>query len=133
MNMFFDLQQNIEFERRAAEAQRRAAQQQAWAGEAAVQRPQSPPAETPQPPPAAEQVAEFDGDDRMCAICREDFVHGDQVVRLRCRHILHRQCNIALLENTDTSIVLCPACRGRADAVAEFRFIGADRPNPWEG
>ena len=90
MNMFFDLQQNIEHERRTAEADRRAARLQAWAGEAAMQQPQNPPAETPQPPPAAEPVAQFDGDDRMCAICQEYFRHNDHVVRLRCRHILQQ-------------------------------------------
>ena len=128
MNMFHDLQLNIEQER------------QAIAAAAAAQRrvdgamPQAEAAPVVQPQPPAEQPAvEFDGDDRMCAICQEQFVHGDRVVRLRCRHILHRQCNIQLLENTDTDIVLCPACRGRADTVAEFRFIGADRPSPWEG
>ena len=109
MNMFFDLQQNIEHERRAAEADRRAAQLQAWAGDAAMQPPQNPQAEAPQPPPAAEPVAQFDGDDRMCAICQEYFRHNDHVVRLRCRHILHYQCNVRLLENTAANVVLCPA------------------------
>ena len=104
MNMFFDLQRNIEHERQtiaAAAAQRRADEAMPQAGAAPVEQPQ---------PPAEQPAVEFDGDDRMCAICQEQFVHGDRVVRLRCRHILHRQCNIQLLENTDTTIVLCPAC-----------------------
>ena len=137
MAIFFDLQQNVEQQRQAIAAQRRADERMPQAEE----EPQPPAdggaggsaagvAPTAQP---QEQAVEFDGDDRMCAICRDEFVHGDRVVRLRCRHILHRQCNIQLLENTDSDIVLCPACRGRADAIAEFRFIGQapEAPAGW--
>ena len=38
----------------------------------------------PVPPPAS-----FNGDDHACPICLDDFIHGAQVVRLACRHILH--------------------------------------------
>ena len=77
MNMFYDLQRNIEHERQATGAQRRADEPMQQAGEAAVPQPQQNPAapdDQAQPPPA-EPMAMFDGDDRMCAICQGDFVH----------------------------------------------------------
>ena len=88
MDQFNDLQLDIE-QLRCAEVQRRIDEQQARAEDVAMHQ--------PQPPPPADAAVEFDGDDRMCAICRENFERGGQVARLRCRHIPHRKCNIAPL------------------------------------
>eukprot|EP00959_Pyramimonas_sp_CCMP1952_P398724 8354948-Pyramimonas_sp.AAC.1 len=31
------------------------------------------------------------------------------------------------MQNADAQVVYCPACRGPADVIADFRIIGADR------
>ena len=90
----------------------------------------------PRPPvnpldaPAAAQagqpsVAIYAGDDWACPICLMDYRHGDRAVRLQCRLILHRACHLELLQNFTIAVGGCPARRGPADAIADFRFIGA--------
>ena len=54
-------------------------------------------------------------------------MHGATVVRLVCRRILHHACHVGMMMRDTRGIVACPACRGPADVIAEFRFIGIDR------
>ena len=103
-----------------------------YRAEAQAARQQQLAAATPVPNPPADQqhepAVEFDGDDRTCPICLSDFQHGERVVRLRCRHVLHRGCNDDLMQHDDGTIVRCPVCRGRGDAIAYYRFIAEGRP-----
>ena len=48
-------------------------------------------------------------------------------MRLQCRRILHQACQLELMQDIATPVVGCPARRGPADVIADFRFIGADR------
>ena len=34
----------------------------------------------------------FEGNDTVCSICSDEFVHDDRVCRLSCRHVFHTQC-----------------------------------------
>eukprot|EP00959_Pyramimonas_sp_CCMP1952_P300518 6285660-Pyramimonas_sp.AAC.1 len=74
------------------------------------------------PPP----VAAFDGDDRESPICPEAFAHRERFASLQCCRILRRAGYLQLVQNTSAHTARCPARRGAADVVADFRFIGAD-------
>ena len=80
----------------------------------------SEPASTPRPP---QSEVEFDGDDRMCSICLEEFEGGDRVIRLVCRHVFHVHCWNDLLIRVDEATESCPNCRGSARIAARFRYI----------
>ena len=67
----------------------------------------------------------FDGDDRICAICLEEFEGGDRCLRVVCRHVFHVHCWNDLLISTEETTESCPSCRGSARIVARFRFIAA--------
>ena len=74
-------------------------------------------------PRRPESEVEFDGDDRMCSICLEEFKGGDRVIRLVCRHLFHIHCWNDLLIRTDEATESCPNCRGSARIAARFRYI----------
>ena len=74
-------------------------------------------------PRRQESEVEFDGDDRMCSICLEEFEGGDRVLRLACRHLFHIHCWNDLLIRTDEATESCPNCRGSARIAARFRYI----------
>jgi len=82
---------------------------------------------------AADEI-EFDGDDRICSICVEEYQTGDAVLRLVCRHIFHIECWSNMLVSTDEDRILCPNCRGPGRSIARWRFIAspiiAYRPPP---
>ena len=73
----------------------------------------------------------FDGDNRSCTICIQDFEHGQRVVRVRCRHVFHGDCWMAVhlahanrrTERTISDIPECPNCRGVGDIIALWDFI----------
>ena len=50
-------------------------------------------------PPADEVPVIFDGGNRTCTICQEEFEDGERVVRLRCRHIFHSECLMSAMVN----------------------------------
>ena len=49
--------------------------------------------------PADEVPVIFDGDNRTCTICQEEFEDGERVVRPRCRHIFHSECWMSAMVN----------------------------------
>lgn len=49
-----------------------------------------------------------DVDDPVCAVCLDDFEHGQQVRRLACSHLYHRTCIDPWLQ---TSSNCCPLCK----------------------
>ena len=68
---------------------------------------------------------EFDGDDRVCSICLDEFEHGIPVCRLVCRHLFHIECWHNLLVTIDEIDIHCPNCRGPGRTIARFRFIAS--------
>ena len=93
--------------------------------------------------PADDVAVIFDGDNRTCTICQEEFEDGERV-RLRCRHIFHSECWMsamvkhgAPLESDDDPD--CPNCRGQGTIIALWNYIDPSlvtRPgatNLWTG
>ena len=68
---------------------------------------------------------EFDGDDRMCAVCPEEFENGDRVLRIVCRHIFHVNCWHDFMVSSGDGPERCPSCRGSGRVIARFRFVEA--------
>ena len=63
----------------------------------------------------------YTGDESSCAMCQQDFLAGEAVCRLRCRHMFHTYCwNYYRDANFRHP---CPICRGRGERVAAWRFI----------
>ncbi|MFN9900655.1 MAG: RING finger domain-containing protein, partial [bacterium] len=58
----------------------------------------------------------FSGETTSCAICLDDFEHGEECVRLNCRHIMHSKC---MTEYT---------CMVLRDALADDARTTADCP-----
>ena len=69
------------------------------AGRAPVVTAPFPDANRTQSPPVDEVPVIFDGDNRRCTICQEDFEDGECVVRFRCRHIFHSECWMSAMVN----------------------------------
>ena len=93
------------------------------------------PAEELHPPAPATPVI-FDGDNRSCTVCIQDFEHGQRVVRLRCRHVFHGDCWMAVhlahnaramprnsLRATEVGPTECPNCRGVGEIIALWDYI----------
>lgn len=57
--------------------------------------------------------------DRECSICQEDFLEGESVLKLPCRHLYHEVCVMRWLESHTT----CPVCR--KDFPSEEAPLGA--------
>ena len=97
----------------------------------------TPPEENhpPAPPepviPAPQTPVIFDGDNRSCTVCIQDFEHGQRVVRLRCRHVFHGDCWMAVhvshtnraAERLTLDNPECPNCRGVGEIIALWDFI----------
>lgn len=50
--------------------------------------------------------------DDVCCICLELFDETEETVELRCKHVLHRPCLVALIQkNLDQQYLTCPICR----------------------
>ncbi|XP_044803644.1 RING finger protein 11-like [Bubalus kerabau] len=60
-----------------------------------------------------------------CAVCLMDFVPGDPIRSLPCKHVYHLDCINQWLTRSFT----CPLCRGPADA-AKPLFEDALEPRP---
>ena len=74
----------------------------------------------------------FDGDDRVCTICTENFSEGERVIRVRCRHMFHASCwnDYCMRSRSRPGLVPdCPNCRGRGDVLASWPFL-EPRPAP---
>jgi hypothetical protein len=82
-----------------------------------------------QPPPAAAEglVPNFyEGTEEQCSICVSDFEHGENVLRLVCRHMYHRECWHNYMQSLNQSGARnsqCPNCRGAGTMVAAWRYI----------
>ena len=50
-------------------------------------------------------------------------MHGAPILRLAFRRMPRQACRVQMLQTTSTGMVLRPARRGPADAVADFRFM----------
>ncbi|KAJ0868108.1 putative transcription factor C2H2 family [Helianthus annuus] len=66
-------------------------------------------------PPAAKSVIDNlplvadakEGDDEMCAVCKDEISMGEKVAQLPCRHVYHGECIVPWLSIRNT----CPVCR----------------------
>lgn len=56
---------------------------------------------------AADLVADSAGNAPACAVCKDDFVTGDETVLLRCSHRYHEECIVPWFRRAAT----CPVCR----------------------
>jgi len=75
---------------------------------------------------ATEATIDYDGDDRTCALCQHDYLHGDNVIRLVCRHIFHGDCWMDNQINNPAGASSCPVCRGRGRIIARWQFIAPE-------
>jgi len=76
---------------------------------------------------------QYDGNVNTCIICHDEFVAGDEVSRLLCRHVLHDNCldafqrSVAATARTARRQVaveaLCPVCRGPTNNVRKYRYV----------
>jgi len=65
--------------------------------------------------------SDFSSSSTNCAICLQEFVVGEVVVRLRCGHVYHRHCRQRAEENNQT---LCSICRSnRTTIAASWQFV----------
>ena len=81
-------------------------------------------------PPQPAQIADvitFDGEDAECTICRANFVHGEWVCRIQCRHVFHASCwNTHVADDIvvrGRSLLRCPNCRGGTTMIARWNWI----------
>jgi len=86
------------------------------------------------PAPAAATVptdapvpAIFDGNNYTCTVCIQEFVAGERVIRLLCRHVFHGTCWSRLTLSTDpssaTSFPDCPNCRSLGQIIAMWDYV----------
>jgi hypothetical protein len=74
----------------------------------------------------------FSGAVDVCTICLDEFVAGDQVCRLLCRHVFHEKCLKAFMLSCTNKDPECPECRGSTNDpkayvyIAESQFIVSD-------
>lgn len=61
------------------------------------------------PDDIAVKCAEADDEKTCCAVCRDTYQVGDQLMRLPCFHEFHVDCISEYLETTDNPV--CPLCR----------------------
>ena len=104
----------------------------------------NPPPNAARPIPEPETPVIFDGDNRTCTICQEEFEDGERVVRLRCRHIFHSSCWMSAMVSHGAPLESdsdpdCPNCRGQGTIIALWNYIDASlvtqpgAPNLWTG
>jgi hypothetical protein len=84
-------------------------------------------------PPEPQTPVIFDGDNRSCTVCIQDFEAGQRVIRLRCRHVFHGDCWMAVhlahstrTENIPTQrddLPDCPNCRGLGEIIALWDYV----------
>ena len=67
----------------------------------------------------------YAGDNEQCSICQANFQHQEEVVRVQCRHVFHRECFDEYVARSDENVI-CPNCRGAGNVVAVWRFIGEE-------
>ena len=72
----------------------------------------------------------YDGNDDSCSICTQQFVHGERVCRLSCRHMFHAACwesfqthHNALPDMPFQLRPDCPNCRGAGSIIAIWRYV----------
>ena len=83
--------------------------------------PEAPaPIQTPDPPiPVI-----FDGDNRTCTICIQEFSADQRVIRLMCRHVFHGDCwTRYMMSDQGTPTIECPNCRGSGNLIAMWNYI----------
>ena len=74
----------------------------------------------------------YEGSGTACSICSDEFVQGDRVCRLSCRHVFHTQCweraqrHNNTPSSTPTGPLTCPNCRGAPTIIAIWNYIDAD-------
>jgi hypothetical protein len=82
---------------------------------------------------APADTIDYDGDENVCALCITEYLQGERVLRLTCRHMFHIECwnNMVHANESQTNAtgrgrdVCCPNCRGGGRVVARFRYIAA--------
>ena len=66
----------------------------------------------------------YEGNDRTCSLCQEEFEHDQQVCRLTCRHMFHTSCWEAFTSHSvSQSQIACPNCRGPGRMIAVPPYI----------
>ena len=53
-----------------------------------------------------EKLKKF-GNENCCSVCKEEFIIGDNLIDLPCKHYFHKDCLLPWLEQHDS----CPICR----------------------
>ena len=77
----------------------------------------------------------YTGDINTCCICIDEFVQGDDCVRLDCRHILHSKCMSEYVAITLAKAGVdgnkthpdCPHCRGPGNVIANYKYVGVNQ------
>ena len=69
-----------------------------------------------------EAVTQYAGTDTECTICLNDLQREEQVYRLGCNHLFHKQCWDNYMIVTDEPD--CPNCRGPPATKALFKYVG---------
>ena len=78
------------------------------------------------------QVPYLDIDTDKCVWCSDGFTHGENVIRLRCRHQAHERCWLQRQMAGTRSLLTthanmnCPGCHGHAIATCVYKFIGSN-------
>lgn len=69
-------------------------------------------------------ASEKSKNNEQCPICLEE-LEGDDVIRLRCMHLFHKDCFGQLLihRNQDYSFIKCPICRTETDVEGDVDYI----------
>ncbi len=66
----------------------------------------------------------YDGAETTCSFCRQDFLHGERVCRITCRHMCHSECWSNYMEQ-GSGHRECPNCRGAGSLIAVWDYIDA--------
>ncbi|KAF9682198.1 hypothetical protein SADUNF_Sadunf05G0083700 [Salix dunnii] len=70
---------------------------------------EQPPQSTPTLPQSSSSSPPFAFPDKICAICLDDYAHGESIrVLPRCKHMFHKDCIDNWLSSRNSS---CPICR----------------------
>ena len=69
----------------------------------------------------------YEGNERTCSLCQEEFEHNQQVCRLTCRHMFHASCRESFTSHSVRQPqISCPNCRGPGRMIAVWPYIDAE-------
>ncbi|CAA2994447.1 E3 ubiquitin- ligase RHA2B-like [Olea europaea subsp. europaea] len=62
-----------------------------------------------------------------CAICRSEFVAGEKIRELKCKHMFHRHCVEKWLQEYKATCPLCRSSIVSEEILAEYRRVKNER------